>query len=96
MGLTVVYVKTKNNDQGNLDFLILAVYVDDIIPVSNNTEMLNAEKKSLCKRFEMVDNGEAEFILGMVITHFFFISNSIFELSLELLTTFAKMRLKVA
>ena len=29
-------------------------------------------------------------------THFFFISNSVFNLSLELLTVFVKMRLKVA
>ena len=48
-------------------FVILAVYVDDIITVSNDTLMLNAEKASLCHRFEMVDKGEAHHVLGMSI-----------------------------
>ena len=49
-----------------MDF-IFAVYVDDIIPASNDISMLNAEKESLCRRFEMVDKGEAHHVLGMSI-----------------------------
>ncbi|CAB3988289.1 Retrovirus-related Pol poly from transposon TNT 1-94 [Paramuricea clavata] len=55
-----IYVKSIN-------FVILAVYVDDIIPISNDINMLNAEKDLLCKHFEMTDQGEIHFILGMTI-----------------------------
>ena len=48
-----------------ISFVILAVYVDDIIPVSNDVKMLKAEKESLCREFEKVDLGEINFILGM-------------------------------
>ena len=43
------------------------MYVDDIIPVSNDIDMLNAEKDMLCKHFEMTDQGEIHFLLGMTI-----------------------------
>ena len=56
----------KNSD-GQVSFVILAMYVDDMIPVSNDINFLNAEKASLCKRFEIIDQGEAHFILGMSI-----------------------------
>ena len=45
----------------------MAVYVNDIIPISNDINMLNAEKNLLCKHFEMTDQGEIHFILGMTI-----------------------------
>ena len=48
-------------------FIILAIYVDDIIPISNDISLLNKEKDALCKKFEMVDNGEVHFFLGMMI-----------------------------
>ena len=48
-------------------FVIMAVYVDDIIPVSNDIELLQAEKRAICQQFEMVDNGEIEYFLGMFI-----------------------------
>ena len=38
-----------------------------MIPVSNDINFLNAEKASLCKKFEIIDQGEAHFILGMSI-----------------------------
>ena len=38
--------------------------VDDMLPVSNDIDFLNAEKKSLCDRFEMTDQGEVHYILG--------------------------------
>ena len=39
--------------QADINFVILAVYVDDVIPVSNNIDMLQAEKSALHERFEM-------------------------------------------
>ena len=62
-----IYVKSKRNDDGLISFVILAIYVDDIIPISNDVEMLNEEKELLRKEFEMVDQGEIHFVLGMSI-----------------------------
>ena len=44
---------------------IVAVYVDDTIIASNDTELLLAEKRRISERFEMDDRGEVHFILGM-------------------------------
>ena len=60
-----IYVKSKTKADGFISFEMLAIYVDDIIPVSNDFEMLNKEKDPLCKEFEMVDLGEIHFVLGM-------------------------------
>ena len=57
-----LYMKRKDGK-----FVIMAVYVDDIIPISNNTELLRAEKEAICKQFKMVDNGAIEYFLGMMI-----------------------------
>ena len=62
-----IYIKLIKKSDGQISFVILAVYVDDIIPVSNDISMLNGEKESLCRRFEMVDKGEAHHVLGMSI-----------------------------
>ena len=62
-----LYVKFVKQDNGLISFVILTVYVDDIIPVSNDLEMLNAEKELLRKEFQMVDQGELHFVLGMSI-----------------------------
>ena len=48
-------------------FIILCLYVDDVIPISNSTELLREEKSKLCNKFEMTDNGDIDFILGMFI-----------------------------
>ena len=60
-------MKTVKKDDGFISFVILAVYVEDIIPVSNDVTMLKAEKESLFKEFEIVDLGEFRSILGMSI-----------------------------
>ena len=39
-------------------FLILALYVDDIIMASNNSPMLQKEKLQLNKKFDISDQGE--------------------------------------
>ena len=35
--------------------------MDDLIPVSNDIDMLNSEKEALCQRFKMDDRGEAHY-----------------------------------
>ena len=57
-----IFIKTAGKN-----FVILAVYVDDVIPVSNNTQMMEEEKLKLMKKFEMVDKGPIHYVLGMVI-----------------------------
>ena len=61
-----IYVKIIRDENGG-QFVIHVVYVDDIIPISNNLTMLETEKTLLCDKFEMVDNGEAHYVLGMTI-----------------------------
>ena len=53
-----IYVKSLKEANGHISFVILGVYVDDIIPVSNDPAMLKVEKAALCERFEMIDHGE--------------------------------------
>ena len=38
-----------------------------MLTVSDDIDFLNTEKKSLCNRFEMTDQGEVHYILGMSI-----------------------------
>ena len=45
--------------------MIIGVYVDDTILMSNDNETLLEEKKRIGERFEMEDRGEVHFILGM-------------------------------
>ncbi len=51
-------VMSIKNDDGHISFIILAIYVDDNIPVSNDIYMLNLENEALCQRFKMDDRGE--------------------------------------
>ena len=46
-----------------MTFLVL--YVDDILLIGNNVEMLSSVKAWLFKQFEMKDLGEAAYILGI-------------------------------
>ena len=62
-----IYIKVCTNTDGQISFVIMAIYVDDIIPISNDIHTLNREKSLLYQRFEMVDKGEAHHILGMSI-----------------------------
>ena len=62
-----LYIKTVKSD-GQINFVILAVFVDDFIPVSNDIEMLNKEKAAFCERFDMEDKGEIHDVLGLLIT----------------------------
>ena len=57
-----VYLKTVEDK-----FLILALYVDDVILATNSQELLKSEKEKLMTRFTMKDLGEAKFCLGIQI-----------------------------
>ena len=49
--------------------IIIALYIDDLIITSNDSELLQAEKKQLSRRFKMVGQGEITFCLGMSLNH---------------------------
>ncbi|KAK9108126.1 hypothetical protein Syun_024137 [Stephania yunnanensis] len=57
-----VYVKRSNSK-----FVILSLYVDDILLAGNNEEYLITIKRWLSSNFEMKDMGEAAYILGVKI-----------------------------
>ena len=46
---------------------IITVYVDDLLIMNRNINVVNGIKKNLSKRFDMVDFGEAQSILGITI-----------------------------
>ena len=62
-----VYVKSVRQSNGRVDFVILAIWVDDILMFSNNIDMLTEEKVSLGSRFKVEDLGEMHYILGMCV-----------------------------
>jgi hypothetical protein len=57
-----MYLKCSNNS-----FIILPLYVDDILIDRNNKEMIDTTKKWLSSNFEIKDMGEANYILGVKI-----------------------------
>ena len=60
-------MKSVKEANGHINFVILGVYVDDIIPVSNSPTLLKVEKEALCRRFDIVDLGKINYLLGMSI-----------------------------
>ncbi|CAM8956284.1 unnamed protein product [Rhodiola kirilowii] len=58
-------VYSKNTEHG---YVILCLYVDDILIVGNNEEMVKSTKSMLNSRFDMKDLGLADVILGIKIT----------------------------
>jgi len=50
------------------DFIILLLYVDDMLIVGHNLSRINSLKKELSKLFAMKDLGPARQILGMHIS----------------------------
>ena len=49
-------------------FVVLTLYVDDILFLSASKPLLNKLKKKLMNRFEMSDMGDVSRILGMNVT----------------------------
>jgi ATP-binding cassette subfamily B (MDR/TAP) protein 1 len=60
-------VFTKRYAEG--DFIILFLYVDDMLIVGNDTKRISLLKKALSKSFAHKDLGPAKKILGMKISH---------------------------
>ena len=60
-----IYIKSIKRNNGKIGFVILALYVDDILWFNNNTEMLKKEKEDLARRFKVDDMGEVSYVLGM-------------------------------
>ena len=50
-------------------FIILVLYVDDILLVANDVCLLHDVKEFFSKNFEMKDMGEASYIIGIEIFH---------------------------
>ena len=57
------YVNVKTNDKG--EFLILCLYVDDLLFTGNSEKMFAKFKQSMFKEFEMTDNGLVSYFLGI-------------------------------
>ena len=51
------------------DFIIILVYVDDLLHISNSNAMVTEYKENMKKRFSMKDLGKLEYILGMRVIH---------------------------
>ena len=58
-------VNIKNTNNG---YVIVCLYVDDILIIGSNNDMSKTIKKMLNKHFDMKDIGIADVILGMKIT----------------------------
>jgi len=59
----VYFIKFADND-----FIILLLYVDDMLIVGQDVHRIDKLKKELSKSFDMKDLGPAQLILGMKIT----------------------------
>ena len=46
---------------------MIAIYVDDMLFFSNNTETLEKEKREIAKEFRVEDLGELHYVVGMSI-----------------------------
>ena len=59
-----VYSKLIEKD-GKKVLMLISIYVDDVILVSNDSNTLVQEKLKLSQNFEMKDQGEIHYCLGM-------------------------------
>jgi uncharacterized protein len=53
----------KKNHRG--EFLIICLYVDDLLYIENNSEMFKEFKQSMFREFEITDNGLISYFLGI-------------------------------
>ena len=58
-----VYVKSNEND-----YAIVCLYVDDMLIIDNNINIIKATKQMLANKFEMKDMGVANVILDIIIS----------------------------
>ena len=61
----LVFSSKSYSQDGTIHFVIIAIYVDDMMFFSNNTEMLKKEKGAIATKFQLEDLGELHYILGM-------------------------------
>ena len=59
-----IYYRTETVNKKPV-IMIIAVYVDDTVLLSNNINVLRSEKAKISQRFSMDDRGEIHYILGM-------------------------------
>ena len=64
------YTKSSSDPSINIkrekqDIMLIALYVDDLIPVSDSKSMLLREKAALPQRYEIKDLGEVHYCLGI-------------------------------
>lgn len=52
-----------NGDQAN--FIVISLYVDDLLVTSSNVELIQQFKDDMMQVFEMTDLGEMSYFLGM-------------------------------
>ena len=57
-------IDMKNTDKG---YVIICLYVDDMLIIDSNIEMIKTTKKMLNSKFDMKDMGVADVILGIKI-----------------------------
>ena len=53
----------KRNHQG--EFLIICLYIDDLLYTESSTKMLAEFKEAMFNEFEMMDNGLMSYFLGI-------------------------------
>ena len=64
------YVKFVKEANCRISSIILGVYVEDVIPASNEPALLKTEKAALCERFEMIDQEDIHYLLGTSIKRY--------------------------
>ena len=72
--LVVIEFRSKQSDPcvythaSGVTFVILTLYVDDILTIGKDPTLVEEKRKKLKERFEMTDVGEVSRILGMEVT----------------------------
>ena len=59
-----IYYRTETVNEKQI-IVIMAVYVDDTVIMSNDIDVLQSQKVKISQRFSMDDRGEVHYILGM-------------------------------
>ena len=59
------YVYVKTTQKG---YVIVCLYVDNMLIIGNNTEMIRITKQFLSSRFDIKDMGVADVLLGIKIS----------------------------
>ena len=52
---------------GTVNFIMIVIYVDDMLFFSNNTDMLEKQKRAIAKEFHIEDLSELHYVVGISI-----------------------------